>query len=155
MTVRVKFREGDWFAVPLRDSGYAVGIVARSSRSSILAGYFFGPRREAVPAGIEELGDLRPEDAVMVTRFTYNGLRDGSWPIIGRDGEWGRALWPMPVFCRYEELTGRSFRAIYPDDNPSERPREELVDPGIGEHLPSNDLWGSGAVELRLTRMLA
>ena len=34
----VNDREGKWFAVPLREGGgYAIGIVARASRSGILA----------------------------------------------------------------------------------------------------------------------
>jgi hypothetical protein len=37
--------EGDLFAVPLRDGGYGIGVVARVGRRGVLVGYFFGRRR--------------------------------------------------------------------------------------------------------------
>lgn len=45
---RAKYREGDWFAVPV-DGWFAVGVVARAGRGPVLFGYFFGPRRASPP----------------------------------------------------------------------------------------------------------
>jgi hypothetical protein len=47
---KINYREGDWFAVPLRDGGYAVGLVARMDNRGGVLGYFFGPRRDDVPS---------------------------------------------------------------------------------------------------------
>ena len=61
----------------------------------------------------------------------------------------------MPVFVRYEELTGRSFRVLYDEDDPNIVRREDEVQPGTGEQGPSDDLFGDGAVEIVLTNLLA
>jgi len=62
---RVKYREGDWFAVPLREEGFAVGVVARANPNGVRLGYFFGPKRAVVPSG-DEGADLRADQAVLV-----------------------------------------------------------------------------------------
>jgi len=149
------YSEGDWFAVPLRDGGFAVGIIARAMprKEGVLLGYFFGPRRDEVPA-LEELGDLSAPDAVMIEMFGDLGLIRGEWPLLGRVNGWDRSAWPTPEFGRFEELTGRAFRVIYDDDNPNRVVREEQVDPNELAGLPKDGLSGAGAVERMLTRML-
>jgi hypothetical protein len=149
------YSEGDWFAVPLRDGGFAVGIIARAMprKEGVLLGYFFGPRRDEVPT-LEELGDLSASDAVMVEMFGDLGLIRGEWPLLGRVNGWDRSAWPTPEFGRFEELTGRAFKVIYDDDNPNRVVREEQVDPNELAGLPKDGLSGAGAVERMLTRML-
>ena len=63
-------------------------------------------------------------------------------------------MWPMPVFVRYEELTGRSLHVHYDDDDPNRRIRESPVEPGLAEQGPPDGLMGAGFVELRLTALL-
>ena len=149
-----KYREGDWFAVPLRDGGYAVGIIARSNPKGALLGYFFGPRRDEVPSLVDTL-PLTPARAILVGKFGHLGLKGGQWPILGRQPEWDREAWPMPVLIRYEELTGRTFQAFYDPDDPLKLLREEQVPPGVAEQGPKDSLMGAGFVEIRLTRMLS
>ena len=60
----------------------------------------------------------------------------------------------MPVFVRYEELSGRSFRVVYADDNPNELLREQQVPPGESEQGPEDGMLGAGAVEKVLTGLL-
>jgi hypothetical protein len=151
--VRGAYRPGDWFAVPLRNGGFAVGLIARANRQGVLFGYFFGPRREAVP-GLDEVGELGPADAVLVGRFGHLGLKRGTWPIIGRSADWRSADWPMPALVRYEELTGRSFQVFYDDDDPNKLVREVAVPPGVAEQAPKDGLMGAGFVETVLTRSL-
>jgi hypothetical protein len=153
MAKKVNYREGDWFAVPLRDGGFAVGIVARANPKGALIGYFFGPRREAVPP-LAEVAGLEPADAVLVCQFGHLGLTGGTWPIIGRVAGWDRSGWPMPVFVRYEELTGRSFRVFYDPDDPNKVLREEQVAPGAAEQGPKDGLMGAGYAERVLTTLL-
>lgn len=150
---RINYREGDWFAVPLREGGYAVGIVARANRDGVLLGYFFGPRRDDVPT-LDDVRDLKPQDAVVVGKFGHLGLTQGKWVNLGRLEDWDRTDWPMPVFVRYEELTGRSFRAFYDDNDPNRLLREEQVPPGTAEHGPKDSMMGAGFVEKTLTRAL-
>jgi hypothetical protein len=79
---KVKYREGDWFAVPLRDVGYAVGLIARANPGGVLLGYFFGPRRSEVP-GLEDVAGLRPGDAVLVRMFGHLGIVRGEVAVAG------------------------------------------------------------------------
>lgn len=151
---KVKYREGDWFAVPLRDNGFAVGLVARANPGGVLLGYFFGPLRSEVP-GLEDVAGLQPADAVLVGKFGHVGIVQGKWPLLGRLDGWDRRQWPTPVFVRYEELTGRSFRVYYDDDDPNKVLREEQVAPGEAEQAPKDGLMGAGFAETALSRLLA
>jgi hypothetical protein len=151
---KVKYREGDWFAVPLRDGGFGVGVIARANPKAVLLGYFFGPRRSEVPS-LDDVAVLKPGDAVLVRKFGHLGIVEGKWPLLGRLDDWDRRDWPTPVFVRYEELTGRSFRVFCDDDNPNRVLREEQVAPGEAEQAPKDGLMGAGFAEGALTRLLA
>lgn len=154
MAKKVRYAEGDVFAVPLEgNGGYGVGVVARASKKGPALGYFFGPRRGAVP-GLSEVGDLAAVDNVMVAKFGDLGLIRGMWPIIGGLPGWRREEWPMPAFGRDEQLSGRLLRVEYADDDPNSRPREVQVSREEFEHLPEDGLAGFGFVEARMTRLL-
>jgi hypothetical protein len=73
---------------------------------------------------------------------------------LGADQDWDRAEWSMPVFVRYEELTGRSFRVFYNDDDPNKLIREERAAPGEGKQGPKDGLMGAGFAEKVLTSLL-
>ncbi len=138
--------------------GYATGLLARASRKGMPVGYFFGPRR-AAPARLEELSELSADQAVWINRFGDLSLSrrtppDERWPIIGRFPDWERDLWPMPVFGRYEELTGRWFETYYADHDPSRPSGQSQVAPGPVEQLPREGMAGAGYVELWLDRVL-
>lgn len=153
MTAKGTYREGDWFAVPLRDGGFAIGVVARANPGGVLLGYFFGPRRAEAPA-MKDIEGLRSSDAVLVRKFGDLGLVQKKWPILGRLIGWDRREWPMPVFVRYEELTGRSFKVFYDDDDPNKLIREEQVSPGEAEQGPKDGMMGAGFAEKALTTLL-
>jgi Immunity protein 26 len=154
MAARVRYSEGDWFAVPLRDGGFAVGLIARANRNGVLFGYFFGPKRSALPT-TRDLTGLSATGAVLVTTFGHLGVRDGKWPLIESATEWNREAWPMPTFGRFEELSGRAFAVEYRNDDPNSRPRETQIDPDDLSRYPPDGLSGAGAVEIRLTNLLA
>ena len=82
------------------------------------------------------------------------GLTKGTWPILGRLEDWDRSEWSMPVFVRYEELTGRSFRVFYNDDDPNKLIREEQAAPGEGEQGSKDGSMGAGFAEKVLTSLL-
>jgi hypothetical protein len=150
---RIKYREGDWFGVPLRPEGYGLGVVARANPRGVLFGYFFGPKQMQVPA-LSDAASLLPEEAVLVGMFGHLGITSGKWPLLGQLAGWQRDKWAMPEFCRYEELTGRSFRVTYAPDDPNKVIREDLVEPGVAEQLPKDRLMGAGAAEVHLTALL-
>jgi hypothetical protein len=61
MMPQANYNEGDWFAVPLREGGFAIGVIARvmPRKEGVVLGYFFGPRRNAVPTVEEAQGTVR------------------------------------------------------------------------------------------------
>lgn len=149
------YDEGDWFGVPLLGAGFAVGVVARvmPGKKGIFIGYFFGPRRDDVP-WLTGLDSLSASDAVLVARAGDLGLIRGTWPVLGRTAGWDRNAWPTPAFGRLEELTGRAFKVIYDDNDPSWPVCQKRIDAKELSDLPTDDLFGSGAVERVLTGLL-
>lgn len=152
---RLPYAEGDWFAVPLENGGYAVGLVARSGRlGKVLFGYFFGPKREKLPT-IDELRGYTAEHAILIGKFGDLGLFEGSWPILGQAGTWERKAWPLPPLARIDVVSGRARKVSYSEDDPSRALSETLCDPQEARQLPRDALMGAGAVEIRLTNLLS
>lgn len=149
----VKYAEGDWFAIPLREGGYGVGLLARANRNGVLLGYFFGPAMSAIPS-LDDVVMLNPSQAVLVGHFGHLGLKGGTWPIVGKSPQWDRLGWPSPMFFRFEELSGRWFRVFYDDDDPNRVVREEQVSAAAAQGLPQDGLMGAGFVEIQLGRLL-
>lgn len=150
---RPSFGVGDWFAVPLPDGKYATGLLARANNRGAMLGYFFGPRREE-PAALSELESLAANEAVLVGVFGYLGLKGGTWPVLGRLDSWEPSDWPMPVFVRYEQMTGRVFRVFYDENDPGKYLREELVPAGHAVVGPKDSAMGAGFVESKLSLLL-
>jgi hypothetical protein len=118
------YREGDWFVVPLRRGGQALGLVARRpKRGTVILGYFFGPARRRLPTP-EELGNVRAEHVQLVCRLKDTPVHRGGWRVIGHHGHWRRKDWPMPAFFRREGLSGRGIRIEYDGDNLTTPARE-------------------------------
>lgn len=115
---KINYEEGSYFAVPLNQGGFGIGLVARMGPEARgLLGYFFPDRYTAVP-NLNELAAFEPSDAVTIQRFGDLGLLSGEWPIIGKLRDWNREKWKMPAFYRQEPIQGMLFRVEYPDDNP-------------------------------------
>jgi hypothetical protein len=151
---RVRYREGDWFAVPLRDGGYSGGLIARTNPGGVLLGYLFGPLRSEIPE-LEDVAGLRPGDAVLIGKFGHLGIVQGKWPLLGRVDGWGPA---GAVDAGVRPLRGADravFPVFYDDDDPNRVLHEELVAPGEAEQAPKDGMMGAGFAEGALTRLLA
>ena len=151
------YGEGTWFAVPLEQGGFAIGVNARfkvSRGGGTALGYFFGPVRSRVPT-LDEIVALEPEQAINICRFGDLHLLDGKWPLIGTDPAWDRNRWPFPDFARREPLTSppRVWRVTYANDDPSQRVREERIQPD-DKKLRPDSLSGADAVEKVLSYLL-
>jgi hypothetical protein len=151
--MKLPYIEGSVFLVPLRGGGFARGIVARKPPRAgrCLLGYFFGPKLASSSGQLSD--QLDPGDAVLRARFGDLGLIAGSWPVLGIAPDWDRSKWPFPDFVRREPLTGRAYLVRYCDSDPRKRESEKPIDPDCD--LPPDGLSGSGAVEIRLTKLLA
>lgn len=116
---KINYEEGSYFAVPLKQGGFGIGVVARMApRGRALLGYFFANHFADVPM-LKELATFRPSDAITVQIFGDLGLVNGEWPVIGKPHDWNRDEWKMPVFYRQEPIMGMLFLVEYPDDNPN------------------------------------
>jgi hypothetical protein len=153
MSKRVRFDEGQWFAVPLPSGGYAFGLLARwSVKTKIGLGYFFGPRTSTTPASEQTL-DKDPDDAVLTEMFNCLGLIDHSWPLIQSTRAWNRDHWPVPRFGHFDEYERKAWIREY-DDIGRIHAREFRSTPEEIATLPRDGLAGAGAIEALLDRLL-
>jgi hypothetical protein len=147
----LQYSEGSVFLIPLRNGGYARGVVARAgSKGKVLFGYFFGPRIESI--GAIALDGLNPTDAVLRIRFGDLGLINGAWPILGNIPNWNRTEWPMPEFVRRDPLSGKAWLVRRSDTNPGRIDSERSID--FECQLQVDALAGYGAVEIKLTKII-
>jgi hypothetical protein len=152
-TMKLPYKEGTWFAVPLRDSGFAIGLVARATRrGGVILCYFFGPNRTSVPS-LADVEPLRRDDALCAWSIGNLHFIEGKWPIIGESTSWSREEWPMPQFIRREDFSGRAWRVYYSDQDPNKVIREEAESYDC-ETLETDSLRGAGAVEIALSKIL-
>jgi hypothetical protein len=152
--MKLPYREGTRFAVPLRNGGYAIGVVARStSKGKVVLCYFFGPRRDSIPE-LNDVESLRSSDAIIVFRVGDLSLVRGDWPIIGTSASWKRQEWPIPPFIRRSELSQNAWRVHYSDSDPNLVVREEPI-PYETTNLGIDTMYGAGAAETVLNKLLS
>lgn len=140
------------FLVPLKDGGFARGVVARTAPDGkLLLGYFFGPRLASQAEA--DVSDIEPSKAILSLRFGDLGLVKGLWPVVGRLPDWNPAQWPVPNAVR-RDLLGKAKPILvrYDDNDPSKILSEEALEHDID--LPAEGLAGYGFVEAKLTKLL-
>ncbi len=150
--MKILYSEGSVFRLPLRDSAYARGVIARlASRGRAPFGYFFGPRLSLQdPVKVE---DLRPENAISRVMFGELGLLNGEWTLHGKVPNWNRAEWPMPDFVVRDPLGFRKPVLVrYSDTDPTRVEAQYEIDDDRG--LPAHSSSGYGAVEITMTKLL-
>ena len=145
------YTEGTVFSLPLREGGFARGVVTRAApEGAVLYGYFFGPKLSSPDERREDR--LRPDTAIAQMIFGDLGLLNGEWKIIGELPNWDRDAWPMPDFVRRDPVGKRAWRVRRSDTDPSKIDSEEPV--SFETNLPPNTSSGYGAVEIKLTQLL-
>jgi Immunity protein 26 len=152
---KINYTEGTCFLVPLRKGGYARGVVTRLNAKGTIFGYFFGPKFAKTKDATLDF-TLRPQNNILLAKLGDLGLLKGEWPVIGRIEPWIRTEWPLPPFFRTDALGQLGYVSYY-DDKSLRFVKEEKVK--IGEidasKFPDDSLWGYGAIEIRLTKLLA
>ena len=152
--MKLPYEEGSVFAMPLGNGGFARGVVARSTRvGRVLLGYFFGPHLETSASAT--LDHLHPDQAVTRIRFGDLGLIDGRWVIIGKVPNWDRADWPIPDFVRRDPISRKAWLVRYSDVDPLRSASELLSDYDDLQGLDSDGLFGAGAAETKISKLLA
>ena len=72
------YKEGTWFAVPLKAGRYGIGRIARHAPAGrIVFAYLFPAAYRRVPA-LAEIENLRPRAAVKILRIGDLALIDGA-----------------------------------------------------------------------------
>ena len=123
-------------------------------KGRIILVYLFGPWRATLPS-IDEMARLQPRDALRCLHIGDLGLVNGEWPVLGELRDWRPEEWVTPTFFGQDDLSGRVWRAHYSDSDPSQLPRRKFVSADDVAGLERDLLYGSGAVEILMTRELA
>lgn len=146
------YSDSSIFLVPLKDGGFARGVVARTAPGGkLLLGYFFGPRIASIKEA--NLSGLEPNNAVLCLRFGDLGLLKGLWPVVGNLLPWNLAEWPMPNAVRRDPLgNAKPVLVSYDDLDPSKVLREEALE--NDNDLPDTGVAGYAFVEARLNKLL-
>ena len=149
------YTEGDFFAVPLKTGGFGLGIAICVGSRGTVVGRFFGPVRDSVPS-LGDLENLTENDSIHIEHFRDDGLRNGSWEVIGQHLEWDAYDWPIPKFGWFQasskEATGQHFE-IELDEN-LKATRQKKVSLEQFEKLPLEGISGAKAAEVTLTLVL-
>ena len=151
---RINYTLGDCFALPLREGGFARGVVARMDGKGCVFGYLYGPR-------IDNAADLTVDPGWQAKHCLFScmfgdlGLVTHEWTVLGLFPNWKPDDWPMPEFVRYNDDRSMAFVSKYDEKTfkcvrEMKIPSSEACDPTL---LPDG-LWGYGAVEIRLTALL-
>jgi hypothetical protein len=148
---RVNYREGTWFLVPLAAGEFAVGVVARMDGRGCVLGYFF-EFRDAATASVAEFYQLTRDKSILVALFGDLGLVTGEWTIVGVAQTWDRNAWPIPAFVYFDPVNGKPRKRIYTEE--LQLPREEPCHLVEANRLPKDGLYGSGAIEIVLGRLI-
>ncbi|GLW35248.1 immunity 26/phosphotriesterase HocA family protein [Actinoplanes regularis] len=148
MARSLPYTAGDIVAVPLRDEGFALGVIARADGKGIALGYFFGQRIDALDK-VTGPQALNPDNAAKVCRFGDRGIIKGLWAIVGRVTDWDPEKWPVPAFCRNGEIL------VQYDDRTLESVGTQRLPQSGCQDLPEDGLEGSGFVEIKLTKLIA
>jgi len=150
---RQRYKEGTLFAVPLPAGGFALGLITRKGKGGVLCGYFWGPRRVSIPT-VREVSGLSRESATLVLQFGALGLMRGHWPVIGQWPQWRREDWPLPQFVRTDAISGEQRLVTYDDATLAELCEQPCFSQPSAS-LPRDCLSGYGAVEIKLSKLIA
>lgn len=151
--MKLPYRNGTWFLVPLRADGYALGVVARHNGRGSAFGYFFGPKIAARDES-QLLSARSPDKRILWGMVGDLGLVRGEWPIASHDPNWQDEHWPMPPFVRVSDGGEIAFMTEYDPITLKARTERRCPPSLINDH-PYDRLMGCGSVELRLTELVA
>jgi hypothetical protein len=155
MATRRPYAEGDWFGVPLPSGGWAVGVAARCEpgEAGTVLGYFFGPRRTELPTPAD-LENVHADETILVAIFGDLGLIEESWPRLGSHSRWIRTEWTMPAFGRESALSDAYWKIHYDPEDPAVEREQTRITRTEFDRLPADGLYGAGAIEETLERLL-
>ena len=149
---KINYKEGDIFTLPLRNGGFGVGLIARTSphNNGVLLGYFSDKKFENKPT-IEEANSL----AIFpyIWRFGDLSLIDNTWINLGSYKHFENNKFTPPLFIRRDPLSKKAWEVRYSNQDITKIESEIPTD--FNRHdLETDGLSGSGAVEIMLGKLL-
>ena len=153
--VSVPYREGDWFAVPLRSGGYGIGSTARRDRDGGKPSWVTSSAH-SISSNLmtSDLVGRTADNAILTCICSDLGLLQKEWPIIDHSSTGKRDDWPMPIFGGISPDKKRAWRSEYSEEDLGVELRSAWTTAEDARRLPEDGLWGYGAVEVRLTKLL-
>ena len=139
---------------PLRNTGFARGLVARLDGRGTVYGLFFGPRvSQSDDVNIHTI--LQQKDVILQCRFGDLGFLRNEWKIVAHINDWSRAQWKLPAFLHVDSDGRTAFERYYNDKLEFVSERRVDCTEARKAKLPEDGLYGYGAVEIVLTRLLS
>ena len=116
-------------------------------------GNFYGKLFNTVPESIEEL-KIDFTKPILIKEFGSQGLRDGTWKILGLLPNFKKQDFPVPIFFTHTKPFKPQL--VYFDDNMNEIKRQSIEESEVDKYkdFPQTGLAGSGFIEKRLKRLI-
>lgn len=155
-TKRITYSEGQWFAIPLSEGYYGLGVIVRGFyKSKGGLGYFFGPKY----ASIDNIHTVpsTPIDAILVAWFGDLGIINGRWPLLNIPFGFRKEDWPVPAFKRLDYVNRNyGWLVEYEQENPifARSEREVYLPISQIRSLPEESSFGYEALEIQLSKLL-
>lgn len=148
---KIKIIEGNIFAVPLVQGGYAIGLIARRHKTSSL-GYFFDKIYLSPPEELD-IADINNWKVALIGQFSAIGIEEGEWPLLKTNFDFNREEWPIPVLKMQDPLSEKYFAVIYDDTLFNEE--RHLITKEEADKLFGHGVYGYVALEKKLSSILA
>ena len=115
------YQEGTVFAMPIKNSGYILGVVARTTKvGEIVIVYLFKEKFSFLPEQ-KAWSKLTPKKAIARPRVLDTYLQNKRWPVLGTLQDFKREEWPMPKYLAREKGFEDAWLETYKDSCPAER----------------------------------
>ena len=153
---RRNYVEGEWFLIPVPETyladapehRFGAGLVARGTRGRVVFAYVFGPWESEPPA--EQLATLEAGGELLVLLMPDDGLRSGSFPLLGLAPGFSRERWPMPEFSMYMGGDEPATAVRTSDDQPFEPVDRRPISPDEARALPQWAISGYAKIFRKL-----
>lgn len=151
MRKKIKINEGDMFAVPLRQGGYGIGLLARQNKG-IALGYFFNKVFTSIPEDLDTAG-INHWKIILIGEFGLLGVNKGEWSLLKTNLKFKREEWPIPVLKMQDPITEQFFSVLYDDTLLNEQ--RYKISKQEADELFAYGLYGYGALEKKLSTVLS
>jgi len=141
--------EGKIIILPLREGGYATGLIARQDKN-ILLGYFFDTYYQNPPLSIKEWFSSK---VCLICLFGALGIKNNEWNILGDMPLWQRDEWKVPIFKQQDPLIPEQYYSVIYQDDLKGYERERASKEEVQQYY-SYGIFGYGAVEIALSKVL-